>query len=342
MKKTILLFMSVLFVQITFSQSITASGTVKNENGDPIPATLVSEFKSKPAAATYTDTLGFFSFSVGKFSKLSVSCKGYNDTLVNLTDKKNISITLSKAKTPQQSDNTAANADNSVINNNLLQDAVATQSGINNNYVYGGAVRNYTGSLMPVFTYKEETKGSRYLFNAWTPGSVTNTDNSVFGNPEYLYNYDKIEGGLLLTHDKQSAIEVDKVQIKAFNLIAGTDDTLTFENIPAVDAAHFVQVLSSGTKYKIYKLTKTKFVKSNYHTDGIATIGNPYDEYVDENSYYLSTIKDNKIEKISLKKKVLKEVFAGEEEKLKQFFKDYNNDQINDVYLINLGNYLNK
>jgi len=212
---------------------------------------------------------------------------------------------------------------------------------VNNNYVYGGGVRNYTGSLLPVFSYKEETKGSRYLLGEWAKGSVVNADNSTFDNPGYLYNYDKMEGGLLMTGDKQSAIEVDKAQIKSFTVYVDKENPFVFENVPPVDNTHFVQVICTGDKYKIYKLTKTKFVKSNYHTNGLVSSGNPYDEYVDEDSYFVLKA-GNQVQKLGLKKKSVKDVFASEAEKVKKFFSENNGDIINDNFLKNLGDYLNK
>lgn len=331
------------FIQVTFSQTINASGTVKNENGKPVAGAMVSEFKSKSASATYTDTLGFFSFPVGVYSKLSISCNGYNDTLVNMADKRDILIILSRSKAGKHSNNTASdNTENSLINKNLIQDAVSTQSGVNNNYVYGGGVRNYTGSLLPVFTHKEETKGSRYLLGEWAKGSVVNADNSTFNNPAYLYNYDKMEGRLLMTGDKQTAIEVNKAQIKSFTIYVDKDNLLEYESVPSVDNNHFAEVISAGKKYKIYKLTKTKFVKANYHTDGMVSSGNPYDEYVDENSYFVLNIQSSKIQKFGLKKKSVKEAFASEGEKTDKFFSENNSEAINDTFLKSLGDYLNK
>lgn len=341
MKNTFSLLFFALSIQTSFSQNISASGSVKDENGKPISAALISEFKSDPAAATYTDSLGFFSFSIKRFSKLTVSCKGYNDTLVNINDNNNISIILTKVKSAKRLNNVSDNNENPLINKNLLQDAVSTQTGVNNNYVYSGAVRNYTGSLLPVFTYKEDTKGSRYLFNEWARGSIVTANNSLFDNPAYLYNYDKMDGGLLLTHDKESAIEADRSQIKTFTVYTDENSPVIYANLPTVDASHFVQVISDGGKYKICKLTKTKFIKSNYHTDGIAATGNPYDEYVDEDTYFSINVKDNKPQKLNLKKKSLKDVFAAEGDKLDRFLSDNSNSPINENFLRRLGSYLN-
>ena len=341
MKHLFVLFLSASLIKTTLSQTITASGSVKDEAGDPVAAALVSEFKSDPAAATYTDSLGFFNFSIKKYAKIAVSCKGYNDTLVNINDNKNISVTLTKAKSVKRSADVSDNTENPLINKNLLQDAVSTQSGVNNNYVYGGGVRNYTGSLLPVFSHKEETKGSRYISDEWVHGAVTNADNSILNNPGYLYNYDKIEGNLLITQDRQSAIEPDRAKIKSFTIYVDKETPLEYENAPSVDNNHFVQIIAKGDKYKIYKLTKTKFVKSNYHTDGIATTGNPYDEYVDEDTYFSLNVKNNQMQKFSLKRKSLKEAFAREGEKLNRFFSENNDRALNEVFIKDLGNYLN-
>lgn len=328
-------------MKITTAQTVAITGIIKNEEGNPVPSVLVQEKKSRLASAAYTDSLGFFRVQIDQYSKLSISCNGYNDTLVNVADKKKVLITLSKAKTVRHSNNASANADdNPLINKNLLQDAISTQSGVNNNYVYGGGIRNYTGSLLPVFTPKQETQGSRYLFNGWAHGSVINADNSLFDNPAYLYNYDKMEGTFLLTQDKLSAIEVNKAQLKSFIVYVDKDKPLVFESVPSIDNSLFVQVISSGNKYKIYKLTKTKFVKSDYHTDGIASTGNPYDEYIDENSYFVLNVQQNQLQKLSLKKKFIEKVFASEGEKIDKFLKN-NNDTMNDIYLKNLGDYLN-
>ena len=56
-----------------------------------------------------------------------------------------------------------------------------------------------------------------------------------------------------------------------------------------------MQVLSAGSKYKIYKLTTTKFIKSDMETNGLVSSGNPYDEYADEITYYVLTVKGNNV-----------------------------------------------
>src|SRR5476651_1027777 len=56
----------------------------------------------------------------------------------------------------------------------------------------------------------EDTKGSRYLFDTWVKGYVTDSKGNAVNSENYTFNYDKIGGALLLSQDKQTAIAVDK------------------------------------------------------------------------------------------------------------------------------------
>jgi hypothetical protein len=68
--------------------------------------------------------------------------------------------------------------------------------------------------------------------------------------------------------------------------------------------------------------------------------GNHYDEYADENTYYVVG-KTGVPQKITLKKKSLKEAFSADPAKLNQYFST-NDGDIDDNYLKNLGDYMNK
>ncbi|HAL81934.1 MAG TPA: hypothetical protein DCO83_06625, partial [Mucilaginibacter sp.] len=95
-----------------------------------------------------------------------------------------------------------------------------------------------------------------------------------------------------------------------------------------------------GKKYKIYKLVKTDFVKSNYSTNGITSQGNNYDEYVNSGDYYVLNIGSNQLQKFALRKKVIKLAFAAEADKINKFLTD-NSADIDDAYLSKLGDYMN-
>lgn len=189
---------------------------------------------------------------------------------------------------------------------------------------------------------KEYTKGSRYLFDTWAKGSVTDIKGNVIKNDSYGFNYDKIDGALLLTEDKQNAIAVSKEAVKSFTVFDKSGEAMTFDYVPDIDPTHFVQVLSAGSKYKIYKLTKTTLVKANFKSDGMTSSGNKYDEYVDEPVYYITDMKAGKPQKITLKGKAIKQAFAADADKVKQFFADHADDDITEKFLAGLGGYLNQ
>jgi hypothetical protein len=197
------------------------------------------------------------------------------------------------------------------------------------------------GAIFPQFNHKEETVGSRYFFNTWVHGYVVNSQDVLVENPAFLLNYDKMKGDLLLTKDKVAAITIYKDRIKSFTLVDALNQQYTFTIVPEIDKTHFVQVIADGKNYKIYKTIFTTFVKSNYSTDGVAATGNNYDEYKDENEYYVFDTKTSELKKITLRKKAIKEVFAADADKLGKFMTD-NSGDIDDSYLGGLGDYMNK
>jgi hypothetical protein len=195
--------------------------------------------------------------------------------------------------------------------------------------------------LLPSFHPVEDTRGSRYMFKDWVAGFVVSPKDSVYKNPSYGFNYDKINGGLLLTQDKHSAIEIDQSEIKSFTVYNEFNQPLSFEYMPEINKTRFPQVISTGKNYKIYKLTNTKFVKNDFHTDGLTSSGNNYDEYVDEFVYYVYNVQTKQIQQFTLKKKSLKAAFASDGKKVDSFFDAYS-DQIDDGLLRSLGDYMNQ
>jgi hypothetical protein len=198
------------------------------------------------------------------------------------------------------------------------------------------------GSIYPVFTHKEATEGSRYFLAGWVHGFVLNSKDSIIQSPELFFNYDKIGGNLLLSKDKHSAIEVFKELIRKFTLIDDFNQQYTFTIVPEIDKTHFVQVIADGNSYKIYKAIKTKFVAADYTTNGIASTGNAFDSFEDEDTYYILNVKTNFLQKLPLKKKAIKEVFAQDPDKLNKFMGENSGSSIDDSYLANLADYMNK
>lgn len=325
-----------LLTSLSFAQTITVSGTVKNEAGKALSSAMV-EVKST-STVLKVDLAGAFSMGVNPKSKLLVSCVGYEDKQVNINNNKNLRIVL-LAKAGTNTNNNPAGTGST----NQFANGPTEQKGTTPTIFYGynsgsGGTRI---ALAPVFGSTEATKGRRYLFDDWAVGTVLSVKDSVIKNPNYQFNYDKVNGTLLLSDNKTSTIEIDRDQLKAFTLHKEGENFRTFELVPKIDKKHFVEVLSNGAKYKIYKQLNTKFIKNNYRTDGMTSIGNNYDEYVDESTYYVMDVKSNQLYKTTLKKKALKEAFTVDRAKVNSYLTTHIDD-INDNYVTNLGNYLNQ
>jgi len=331
MKKNSLLFL--LFVSlcnIAAAQTVTASGSVKDVNGNFLHFAFIQDKQSKNG--TYTDSLGNFSLQTSLNASLAINCTGYKDTLVSINGKDAILIVLHPAAVKSDGGNAAA-GDND--NKTLLRTTLRDEINLNPSSTLMAG-----GSILPAIHTKDATQGSKTLFKDWVHGYVINSGDSLVQNPGFLLNYDKMAGTLLLTEDKASMIALYKDKVKSFTLFDMLNQPYTFTIVPAIDKSHYVQVISSGNNYSIYKLTKTKFIASNYSSDGIASVGNNYDEYEDEFTYYVLG-KSGVPQKISLKKKSLKEAFNESPDKLNQYFKT-NDGDIDDGYLHDLGDYMNK
>ncbi|GAA3971939.1 hypothetical protein [Mucilaginibacter dorajii] len=329
MKKYILtLLLPYVAVQATIAQSITASGTVKNEQGNAIASALVQVADAKEA--TYTDSLGFFSLPVKNNNSLLVVAKGYKDEKVN--PKENLVVVLKAGQSTFKG-------------NNLSDpDKITTTANGQQNQTHGFTYFNMagTGGALYNIARKEDTKGSRYLVDeGWAKGFVVDKSGAAIKNDNYSYNYDKINGSLLLTQDKRAAIDVSRDQIKSFTIYDKTDQPQTFELITAINPTHYSQVLADGAKYKVYKYTTTTFVKANYQTDGMTSTGNRYDEYVDEPVYYVYNVKTSALQPIAIKSKAIKQAFAADADKVKAYYSEHADDDINETFLKNLADSLN-
>jgi hypothetical protein len=324
MKKiALILFAAFAIMEVSFCQTINIKGIVKNEQGSGLPKAIVSD--KNTGASSQTDSMGKFSLNAVVASKLIVKCTGYLDKEVSLNGKDNLIIVLKAAGNEPRT--------------NEQQSNIVANNQVGSSLLYGNGATAL--SLLPVFTPVEATRGSKYLFDSWVQGFVAGPDGTVYKDPAYGFNYDKIEGGLLLTQDKKSVIQVDNSRIKSFTLYNKQNQPEVFVIAPQIDPAHYVQVITDGNKYKIYKFTKTHFVKNNYHNDGIASTGNNYDEYVDDDTYYVLDVQHNQLKQLTLRKKSIKAVFAGENSKVDSYLST-NSGSIDDDYLKGLGDYLNK
>ncbi|HLX91521.1 MAG TPA: hypothetical protein VKR32_07555 [Puia sp.] len=199
----------------------------------------------------------------------------------------------------------------------------------------------YPGSFLPQMQRQVDTRGSRFLFNNWVSGIVTDTGNHTVDNPAYLYNYDKIDKSLLLTLDKRTVLEINYDAIKSVILDSGVRK-VEFESLPSIENGHLVECLAKGSRYCLYKALKTKFVRSDYFSDGLVERGDPDNCYVDEATYYVFNKESGEMRLVVLKKKVLKEVFAREKPKLNGYFSQHKDEETGEEYLQGLVEFLNQ
>ncbi|MDB5287999.1 MAG: hypothetical protein JWR05_2948 [Mucilaginibacter sp.] len=316
MKKLFFLALIVLS-KITFGQNIEVSGIVTDQKGAPIPFAFISD--SQHPYATYTDMNGQFSLMADPASNLLVSANFHPETKVKIDKPTEMKIVLA--------DETSGQVTN-------------VKGGSNSFFAPDENRIDHISSINRVGAGEGGLHGSRYLFNDWVHGFAITPKDSIKQSNVYLFNYDKVAGNLMFTRNKSTAMLVVKDEIKGFTLFDENAMPMIFEEVPDIDAKHYVQVLASGPKYKIYKNLNTEFIKANFVTNGITSSGNSYDEYKDENTYYVVKA-GGQPQKMDPKSKSIKAAFAAEPDKIKKFFAD-NEGDIDENYIKALGEFMNK
>jgi hypothetical protein len=356
-------FTFLLFAEVTMAQ-VTVTGTVKDAKGTPVAGATVSP--KNAAKGIVTDTLGFFSIKTNPGGALTISAVGFEDTTLAINYQRNMNIILrQKSQTlnqvvvsPNQSQpltltNEILNEQNiqntldDYVKSEILGEGVKNFSTGENGGTKGGHIittanlgtTNY-GGMIPVYHQPVDTKGSRYLMSDWSSGLVVNQYDTIISNPSYLFNYDKITGDLMMTQDKQNYISIDRSEVKSF-AIKNSNGGYVFARVPETGSNGYFQVISKGEKYAIYKSIKTKLVKAQGQSNGLTTVGNDYDEYVDEYIYYLVDIKNKSVKQFELKKKSIKEAVEAEKDKAEKYFADHKRDDLDDNFLRGFGAYLN-
>ena len=207
----------------------------------------------------------------------------------------------------------------------------------------GAAMQNrfsYDNFLPQVYN-KEGLQGSPFLLAAYTRGLVVNQLDSIIDKPDYLYNYDKVSGNLLLKRGDEKPIAVYKEQVRLFCLKLETGGYI-FERVSVLNPNEFFQVLFKGTKYSVYKLIKSQFINANQKTNGYQTEGNNYDEYRDIYTYYL--VDQTKMESLvfELSKKSIRKTFSFESAIVEQYIKDHKYEAVTESYVTGLVEKVNK
>jgi CarboxypepD_reg-like domain len=360
--KLLLCYFGLLMVSVNqLSAQTTITGTVKDVKG--IPVTGASVFSKNSKKGISTDTLGFFSVKSNPGGSLTISAVGYLDTTISINYQRSISVVLLQkadllnkvvvAPTDDHNTSSSDNITNEQTIDNTLQDYVSSEqmaAGVKN-YSWSTSTASYHvitttnmgsvnyGGMVPVYHQPTETKGSRYLMSNWSSGIVVDQDDTVIKNASFLFNFDKLSGDLMMTQDQQNYIDIDRAKVKSFAL-KNSEMGVVFTRVPSI-SKDYLELLGQGPKYAAFRSVKTRLVKANAANNGLTSVGNDFDEYVDTYVYYIVDLKTNAAKQIDLKGKSIKDAVDTDKDKAEKYFADHKKDDINDNFLKGFINYLN-
>lgn len=377
-RKSFTLFLLAMFtLPALYAQKKMVSGKVSDNTGNPIPSASVRIKNAE--TGTSTDAQGAFSLHLRPADSLIISAVGFGDTTFLAGDRTSFSIILSPRSIPLGEatvTNSAQNTGNQQeatteqIITNAFETYIRGAEFSNGQYRVTGMVPipptpgqiNYNhaqirqvvttingfgplntltaGTMLPVLTHQEDTRGSRYLLKDFAHGIIVDNTSRVIVDSMLLMNYDKIDGQLMIAQDTKNYLEVDKEKVLAF-AFKTPDTSFVFLNVPILSKINYFQLIATGPRYSVYKSIKTKFVKANYVSNGLTESGNNYDEYVDTETYFWVAGKDS-AGIFELKKRSIKNVFTGEKSRVDSWFSKHKIDDINDKFLKGLVDYLNE
>lgn len=234
----------------------------------------------------------------------------------------------------------------------FAQNPISVQSDIKNfgSIPNSGVTDRNTGLLTPdaansqtsaaISTFSNaDIKGTRYLFNNWTRGSVTSTDNSTYSN-DYTFNFDKINHDVYAKYQEQQnlSVKVDKSKVKRFTI--GGYRFISSSLLGKSEPILFYQVLvEDSSKLSLYKLTKTRFQRANPADMSNVKSGNFSSEFIDDVTYYISNGKE--LTKVNLTENNIYKVLKSKSEKVNAYFDLNSSKDVDEQFLINLIVYLN-
>jgi hypothetical protein len=193
-----------------------------------------------------------------------------------------------------------------------------------------------------IFAYGSEynTKGTRFLFDEWVKGIVVKNSGEVIDGDMYYFNFDKITSNLIVTVNKNDIVEVYKDSIQSFK-VKERGKVYSFEKLASIQRYRFVQVLVKDKEnYSLYKSINTRLIGANFTTNGLTETGNPYDEYVDMNKYYI--VYKDQVRPVELKFISLKKALKENSSRVKDFYADHIMDEVDENYAINMVEFLNE
>lgn len=202
------------------------------------------------------------------------------------------------------------------------------------------SMHNLSVSSSAISTFSNnKVKGSQYLYDTWTKGSITTIENINYAN-NFLFNFDKVNQNLYIKYTQQNDLTIllDRSTIKSFKVgehtfIAPPTDEAKLKNT-------FLEVLVADSAVTLYKARLTKFVKYDPTSMFNMRTGNFSDEYVETVTYYVS-FKHGALKKVNLSESSISKVFKDMSNKVSQFLDMNLNKELDESVLINLVQYLN-
>ena len=323
MKIISLLLLSIIACTFSFAQTISISGTVKSQDGRPVPVAFVRD--AQHYYATYADSSGVFALKADPGSTLTIVADNYNDVSVKIDNKTHIDVVMTKGK-PTAAGNSGRSKDD-IGSGNTLGFITKLDLGAQGN-----------SQTIKVGFSQEPTHGSPYEFTSWLHGFAIGAGDSLLYEIDNLYNFDKLTGNLVFTKDNNTIMQVNTGGVKYFGLYNGKKYPLVFTSAPAINNMPFAEVLLSTPRYKIYKRIDCHLERANFHTDGVIETGHRYDEYQDVVKYYFVKLPDGKPQSMSLKKSALKKYLEGSADKFidAQGSRDIDEDYVRELsYVLN-------
>jgi len=184
--------------------------------------------------------------------------------------------------------------------------------------------------------------GSQFFYPNWATGTIINITNEKKSN-KYLFLLDKVRQQLFLKwKDSSFILLADQKQINSFNII--TDRPHYFVPASTYDSTikigFFEILINGGVNYTLLKRVKTNFIKANEHDMQKIKMGENYDAFEDEITYFVST-NHAFPQPISLKEKSIKKIFATQKTKVDNYFTQRSETTLDESFLIDLLNSLN-
>ncbi len=169
----------------------------------------------------------------------------------------------------------------------------------------------------------EGVHGTPYFSEKWLIGDIYLTDNSQIKQVSLRYNIYKDELEYMNKTSGKSFI-IQRNKIKGF-LLQAEDSIRTFESIKfkaGKPEENFTEVLYGGNINLLLQYKKI-FTPANYK--GAYSTGNKYDEYKDDQEYYLINSK-GEVSKIKLSKKSITSALEEKEAEIQQYISSHSID----------------